>query len=613
MKTCDEYIHSIQQKAAAMKKRRMALRSGCVVLAAVLALVLFLPFDDGTGNVSRYQDSPYYDLICGLHRANTAQPLYRNNFQKLLCALRPVDGIIDAPNVDEIPGPKVDGINGTYSQQGQPIVPDNAGQTETDDWVEGNVDGTDNQVSGVSEADLFKRSGNTIFYLRGNMLSAYSMQGEDSRLLSEVRVFEPDYATAKQMHLSADGTTLTVIAARYAASQTVVTTLDVSDPSHIVQGSSVWFSGVYETSRLADGQLLLVCRHYVKNLRYHDPDTFVPAWGTGEDRRLFSPDEICCPGDPRGNEITVVATLAEKTLEVQGRQAVLGHAGQIYVSKNAIYLSVSGAEYRYDILGNRKSFRCSYITGISYGDGLCHLGSVTVPGTVKDQYSMDEYNGTLRVAVTTSDTGRKKNCGLYIVDLNSWEIAASVESFAPAGEEVTSARFDADRAWICTALLAEFSDPVYCFDLSDLTNITWVQTPVIDGFSSSLIHYGDRLLGLGQLSQGQWKVELYRSNGSAVEQLSALTGYGWFPTDYHSYLVDRNLGIFAFPCVSSTDAGYEYQILYLDGNALRLLASQPIEQKTLSPETIRATIEGEYLYLLDDGLQVLHIAELIGG
>lgn len=596
-----------------MKKRRTALRSGFAVLAAVLALVLFLPFGDSIGSMEGYQDNPYYDLICGLHRANSPRPLYRNNFQRLLWAFRAVGDVTDNPNVDESLGRPVDGINGIYSQQGKPITPDNVGQTETDNGVEGNVDGTDNQVSGVSEADLFKRSSDTIFYLRGNLLSAYSMQGEASLLLSEVQVFEWDDATAMQMHLSADGTTLIVIGARYAASQTVVTSLSVSDPSHILPGNSVWFSGEYETSRLADGQLLLVCNHYAKGLRYHDPNTFVPAWGTGEERNLFTPDEICCPGDPWGNEITVLATLAEKTLEVQGRQAVLGHAGQIYVSKNAIYLSVSGIEYRYDILGNRKSSRCSYITGISYGDGMGFLGSVTVPGAVKDQYSMDEYNGTLRVAVTTAESGQKRNCGLYVVDLNRWEIAASVENFAPAGEQVTSARFDADRAWICTALLAEFSDPVYCFDLSDLTNITWVLTPVIDGFSSSLIHYGDRLLGLGRLSAGQWKVELYHSNGSAVEQLSAITGDGWFPADYHSYLVDRNFGIFAFPCVSDTDAGYEYQIVYLDGTELCLLASLPIEQKTLSPATVRATIKGEYLYLLDDGLQVLNIAELTGG
>lgn len=612
MKTCDEYIRSIQKKAAVMKKRRMALRSGCCVIAVALVLVLFLPFGDSTGSMEQYRDDPYYDLICSLHRANTTRSYYRNNFQKLLGTLRDSKVITDAPAVDLLPGPSIDGVNGTYSQLEQPNSPEGLGQTETDEGIEGSDDGTDNQVPGVSEADLFKCSGDTIYYLRGNVLSAYSMEGEASRLLSQVTVFEQDYAMAMQMHLSADGTTLTVIGARYASSETVVTTLDVSDPAHIVQGHIVWFSGEYRTSRLVDGQLLLVCSYYVKSsgLRYSDPDTFVPAWGTGEDRQIFAPDEICCPGDPRGNVIMVLASLEEKTLEILGRQAVLGNAGQIYVSKNAIYLGVAGTEYRYDLLGIQESVACSYITGVSFADGMRFLGSVTVPGSIKDQYSMDEYNGMLRVATTTNDAGQK-NCGLYVVDLTCWEIGASVENFAPAGEQVTSARFDADRAWICTALVMEFSDPVYCFDLSDLGNITWVQTPVIDGYSSSLIHYGNLLLGLGQLNAEEWKVELYRAGGSNVEQLSALTGDGWFPTDYHCYLVDRDCGIFAFPCVC--DGNPEYLVLYLNGAELRLLASCPIDQAQLSPDSIRATARDGYLYLLDDGMQVLNLAELIGG
>ena len=112
---------------------------------------------------------------------------------------------------------------------------------------------------------------------------------------------------------------------------------------------------------------------------------------------------------------------------------------------------------------------------------------------------MDEKDGILRV-VTTVEYGSYSDAyghgwfvpaytsaSLYCVSLEDFETVASVEKFAPEGEQVQSVRFDGDYAYVCTSV--NFSDPVFFFDLSDLSNITYTDTGEIEGFSSSLVDF----------------------------------------------------------------------------------------------------------------------------
>ena len=105
------------------------------------------------------------------------------------------------------------------------------------------------------------------------------------------------------------------------------------------------------------------------------------------------------------------------------------------------------------------------ISCVSYaGEGLARSGSADVAGSVLDQYSMDEADGMLRVvttlsssAVRTSTAGgnvgaqivsAQENAALYVIDLSDFSLRASLENFAPEGEEVTSVSFDGDLAWV---------------------------------------------------------------------------------------------------------------------------------------------------------------------
>ncbi|MBQ1260728.1 MAG: beta-propeller domain-containing protein [Clostridia bacterium] len=98
---------------------------------------------------------------------------------------------------------------------------------------------TDNQVEGVIEADIIKRSDRYAYYLYNGTVSAYSIAGSDSAKLSTVTLSanEGFYSNARgwEMYLSADCKTLTVILSarekiNYRNSYVELISVDVTKP-----------------------------------------------------------------------------------------------------------------------------------------------------------------------------------------------------------------------------------------------------------------------------------------------------------------------------------------------------------------------------------------------
>ena len=243
----------------------------------------------------------------------------------------------------------------------------------------------------------------------------------------------------------------------------------------------------------------------------------------------------------------------------------------------------------------------SEISCIGYSaDGFDKRGSVIVDGYVLDQYSMDEYENTLRVVTTTSQgtqQERKSSWGnadlavpmfprytsanLYVIDLGSMRVMASVEQFAPVGETVRSARFDGTQAYVCTAI--QQTDPVFFFDLSNLANITVKETGTIQGFSTSLVNFAEGyLLGIGRGGNGnELKLEIYTEGDEMVEPYCKYelpcTDYD---PDYKCYYIDREkgligLGIYTWDKVYLDPGVYQYDnyrfgyiVLHFDGESI---------------------------------------------
>ncbi len=156
----DAYI----EEAATRKKRRgkrsviriTAIAACFALLLTGLNLWLFLPYDNSIPDVSQYANSEYYDIIQKLNVLTYREPTYKNNFNRLtrsIYKLAPGANAEDAGTNDMLLVGTT--TNGTY--------------TET----------TDNQVEGVIEADLIKRSDRYIYYMDNVTLRVFEIKKSD--------------------------------------------------------------------------------------------------------------------------------------------------------------------------------------------------------------------------------------------------------------------------------------------------------------------------------------------------------------------------------------------------------------------------------------------------
>lgn len=122
-----------------------------------------------------------------------------------------------------------------------------------------------------------------------------------------------------------------------------------------------------------------------------------------------------------------------------------------------------------------------------------------VPGTVLNQFSMDEHNGYFRIATTTREFSRtdwqsnSKN-HVYVLDNNLLTVG-KLENLAP-GESIYSARFIGDRCYLVTF---KKTDPLFVIDLKDPSNPTILGKLKIPGYSDYLHPYDENhIIGIGK-------------------------------------------------------------------------------------------------------------------
>lgn len=627
MGTIDEKYVAEAMPNGKKRNRRPSLVRYCA-LAACLALIvglgayLFVPLSPVVSDISAYKSSEYYPLIEGiesyamsLRNAKT----YKNNFDKIMSnidfdfglkgdAMAPSDDIYmdgsSAPG-DTGSGSAESGINGEYQEV------------------------TDNQVAGVIEADIMKRTDRYIFRLGCKdknayynekspalYLNIYEIAGEATSCVCSYKV--PSLSGENvlkdcEMYLAEDGSSVTVIKSYIrndSRSRIGVMKIDLTDITHPALTSSISIDGLYDTSRLIDGGLLLVTKHYfnIKSLDYSDPTTFVPTIDSGAGDEPLTIDDIIFPSEITSACYSVVTLLDSSDLSVLGANGLLNFTNSLYISKNRAYLT---REYLQESDEEYVSNVMSEIAVLGLGDTLSHERNVSVLGSITDRFCLDEYEGNLRVVTSIEDSvevggfgysyRRSRSASLYVISLSDGSAVASVEEFAPDGDEVTSARFDGDELYVCTAVVAQFTDPVYYFDLSDLENITQKNTGYIDGFSSSLIDLGDGfLLGIGRLDWEYNKVEVWRESLDGVESASSFEFDGDYSSEYKTYFIDREHRMFGF--VSSyyydEESGESYSfafiLLQFDGYELVPVLIEGVDSYV---SDVRSALIGDYLYV----------------
>ena len=149
-KSVNEYVNKIKMR----RRKQLLAATGLCLAVAVLAAVLFVPYSTTPPDVSMYADSEYYAIIQQLNMATYVKPKFKNNFQFLGSFLNSfsisnkagADMAPMAPGMMEGFGELAD--SKWHEAEAPTSKPDNGKYEET----------TDNQVAGVIESDLMKRS-----------------------------------------------------------------------------------------------------------------------------------------------------------------------------------------------------------------------------------------------------------------------------------------------------------------------------------------------------------------------------------------------------------------------------------------------------------------------
>ena len=116
--------------------------AACFLLIISLSLYMFIPFNTTGPDVSEYSDSEYYPLIATIANYRYRPSSYKNNFQRLINSLKKFD------------------LGPTKDAAAENAAP---GDAMGSDKGNGYVEVTDNQVDGVIEADLIKRTETHLF------------------------------------------------------------------------------------------------------------------------------------------------------------------------------------------------------------------------------------------------------------------------------------------------------------------------------------------------------------------------------------------------------------------------------------------------------------------
>lgn len=612
----DKYINEahpnniIKPKAS---KMLISLVAACACLVLIACnLWLFIPFNTTPPDVSQYASSEYYGLIQKLNALTFQQPRYKNNAEKLWSGLKDISF-------------------GMGAEKENSAMPE-AGTTNGGmDGTGGYQEITDNQVEGIIEADRIKRSDTNIYYLDNEVLRVYSIDKENTKEVGSYTLYggsKNNYLDQWEFYLSSDCKTVTVITQYYTKTDSNsdryvnLISLDVSDPANIVKKEEFNITGNYMSSRKTNGSILLLTEFVInkQELDFDDEATFLPQIDEGNGSHSIPASGIVSPDNLSNTRYTVVMKLDENTLDLKGTAAYLSYSEDVYVSENHVFLTHVFADKRENEDGTITRNSMTEISCLTYGgDSFEGKGNVTIRGYVKDQWSMDEYEGILRVFTTTNattireqnyDNGTvsvdilqtatgKSNASLYCIDLSTFEIVASVIDFAPPREEIQSVRFDKEIAYACTSI--ELSDPVFFFDLSDLNNITYKDTGTIEGFSTSLINLGNGyLLGIGRgESWSSFKVEVYEEAEDGVRSVCSyeLTD-AEYSTEYKSYYVDRQnqligIGIVDNSCLNNNEAS-RYILLHFDEYELVELINVSLAGE---PANMRGVYIDGYMYM----------------
>lgn len=520
----------------------LGLIAACAVVV-VGAITLLSPGDNIYGNISDSSDYTVYAAASysDVYDALNKYQVNSNDFPYL------TDNIAFSTEMSA----DRDGASSTQGDKTAEAAFDNEAETPGHDYASNDYSETNNQVKGVDEGDIVKTDGEYIYILRDKQLIISSAQGADSAIISQTRIL-PDYDTMQvenyneySNELYVRGDRLAIITSKYTwgydtyyddmdmartsdylpanKGLTNILIFDISDPASPREIGSVSQDGYYTSSRMINGMIYLISDYYCYQEPQEDvPDTYVPCVYRNGQAELVDANDICIASQIIDTSYVVVSSIDMEQAELLDTLTVLGSGDIVYMNAENLYIAGSRYETaeseprtvnQYTVVDYTES-NYTYLIRMALNDGQISMeADARISGFLESQFSMDEYEGYLRL-VTTNETNsytiyRDEQYGwenydwddasyhsgndLYVLD-GDLEIVGSITGLAP-DEYIYSARFSGDIGYFVTFRQV---DPLFAVDLSDPEEPKVLSALKIPGFSQYLHIYTEgRLFGLG--------------------------------------------------------------------------------------------------------------------
>jgi uncharacterized secreted protein with C-terminal beta-propeller domain len=571
-----ELIRSRAQKSASyapygihMKRRMVVITSILIIAVVVTGLSVFTPLgnndDPNAQGINDY--SALYQVIEGFHE---------------LSLLNQYDGL------DMIKG----GV----------MTPEMVDEANYESSVGSDYTSTNIQTEGMDEGDIVKTDGEQYIYKMST--KGCIIVRIDNGTMNVVSKIEMENYVPQEMYIS--GTKLILIGGIYEQYQYtggayepmcdcmayisyVYTDIRVYDIANINEPSlvrEIKVDGYYNTSRLntETNELIYIVNYYFS---YGNQDDYVPEFSDsnteGGEMEPVEASSIYFYDDVVNYSYLVIGRIDLDTPDVDPEQAAyLGLGGEIYVSSENIYVATYNyySIMRINLLGwyeiDNNAMPETRIVKIGLDD-LKQDAATNINGSILNRYSMDEYEGFLRIATTVYKATTYNM--VYVLD-SSLDVAGVIDNIA-TGERIYSVRFNGEAGSLVTFAQV---DPYFNLDLSDPYHPSISEGLKEDGVSY-YIHYiegTDYTIGIGKNSEVVYeygwervvfkeiKVSLYdNSSGEAVNVATVLLPYEsdnvyayselFYNPKAFSYNAERGLFFFTY---EAWDYGNSYSSNY---------------------------------------------------
>jgi len=429
--------------------------------------------------------------------------------------------------------------------------------------------GTNVQVSGIDEGDIVKTDGAYIYAISQGQFVIFKAAGAATEEVSRIQVAASEedgsyYCYPQELYI--DGTTAVLVLNTTSSSNTArgfydyqsgtqTLCFDIADPASVKQVGDFYQSGYYSSSRLNNHVLYVISNYGVYDtIREDEPATFVPLIGAGGVNKPMNREDLRIMPVVVTTNYVVITSLDLVYHARLDQKSILGSSDTVYMSYENLYIASTVADsqskppYKESVytIEEHTENQLTQLVRIALGDGHFEVAAQgSVKGALLNQFSLDEYEGNLRLVVTCYsfsyrifrddaydieeikyDDDSSQTNAVYVLD-PALKVLGSIEGLAQE-ERIYSARFSGPVGYMVTFRQI---DPLFALDLRDPRNPVVTSELKIPGFSTYLHPFGTGLLlGLG------YDVEENHTSGMKLSMFDTLDPFAI--TEIHTGLVD---------------------------------------------------------------------------